>query len=185
VAGHRFVKLAFILAAAALACSNGEDDGGNGTGGPANEPSSAEQLQTLCTAQCARSARCSASDAGVLVEDASQCDSTCDAELGTLAGKVRADAVAVIAECFDSLACGVNDDGCLNQALQLVGATAETPIVMQCLTKEDQCQGTPGDFLDDICATLALLIESEKAAASRCLERPCDEVPSCLAPYGA
>lgn len=109
----------------------------------------------------------------------------CDAELGTLAGRVRADAVAVLKECFDSLACDVNDDMCLNQALELVGADIQTPIVMQCLTKEDQCQGTPGDFRDDICATLALLIESEKTAASRCLERPCAEVPSCLAPYGA
>jgi hypothetical protein len=185
VAG-RVVKLALILAATALACSSGEKDGdgGNGGGGPAEEPSSAEQIQSLCTSQCAHVARCSASDGGVGT-DAPPCDSECNAELGTLAGRVRADAIAIITECFDSLSCDVSDDTCLGQALEAVGADINTPIVMQCLTKEDECQGTPGDYRDDICATMALLTDSEKAAASRCLERACSEILSCLAPYGA
>ena len=182
MAGHHFLKFAFMLAGAALACSSG-DDGDNGTGGPAGEASSAEEVQTLCTARCARSARCSG-DGGV-VEDAMQCGSTCDADLGTLAGRVRADAIAVMTDCLDALTCDVSDDSCLGEALISVGANAQTPIVVQCQAKEDECQGTPGDFSDDICATLALLIESEKTAASRCLERPCTEVLSCLAPYGA
>src|SRR4051812_32997483 len=93
------------------ACSSPESNG-TGTGPPSSpSPSSttaatSDDLRALCASQCGRSARCPQS---AEPPDAGGCATECNDKLRILGPNLRADVVKSLADCYDHLACGMND----------------------------------------------------------------------------
>ena len=158
------------------------DGGGQPSGGGAGSDATPDAVRDMCRASCARSARCNTSstprDAGA------GCVSGCTSKLGDFATGLRSDVVAHLEECFDALACGMSDDPCTANALVASGESVDAALhasdVERCLDVNKQCAGTPGDFSDDTCGILPLLVTGRRAALARCFEGDCSAVAPCL-----
>lgn len=110
--------------------------------------------------------------------------SRCTSKLGDFATGLRSDVVAHTRECFDTLACGMSDDGCTANALAASGESVDAALhasdVKRCLDMSKQCAGTEGAFSDDTCGLLPLLVSGRRAALARCFEGDCSAVAPCL-----
>ncbi len=88
--------------------------------------------------------------------------------------------------CYATLACDMNDDGCLARAVvspgESVDAALHAPDVSACLRKEKECHGTPGAFSDDICGNMVALVAAARAEAAQCFSLQCEAIPPCLKP---
>jgi hypothetical protein len=174
----------FVVATASLVTSTSScssSPAGSSYGGGAATPT---EIQSLCDAQCARQARC---NPGTSASDASApCATSCVQDLGHLAENVRGDIARALAACYDTLVCGMNDDGCLGQAVVASGESPDAELhsqdVQMCLQKQDACAATSSSFSDDHCGTLILLIPSKRAELARCFDGPCELVPACIDP---
>jgi hypothetical protein len=178
--GRTWLVLWLQLLAWTSSCSS-SPTGGGASGGAATSA----EIQSLCDAQCARSARCRppATDPS---DGSLPCVTSCIQDLGHLAENVRGDITRALTACYDALACGVNDDGCTTQAVAAIGQSPDAQIhsqdVQTCLRKQDACASTPGYFSDDLCGTMVMLIPTKRADIARCFDGPCELVPACIDP---
>jgi hypothetical protein len=175
-----------VAAIASLLCSiacSSNSSTGRSQSGPQAGAATAGEIDGLCDAQCARSARCNKVDG---MPGSATCPQSCKDDLGNLATSVRGDIVRSLTDCYTNLACGVNDDRCLGDAVVATGepldAALHAPDVTSCLQKEIECHETAGAFSDDDCGTLAVLVAAKRAEAGHCFTLPCEAIPMCLAP---
>ena len=145
---NRTVSSSF-LAFVLAACGGGS--GGGSTG--------------LCDAFCDHELRCD------------PMATTCErAECDAFEAKVRAEAGAAIAGCFETLACGQGDDPCLEMGID---AVSERPIDEEfatgCNAAVVTCQ-----IGDDLCFASVLFEEELVQEGIDCLDLPCGELDLCL-----
>lgn len=180
-ARRRALVSAALAPAIWLVASCDSETTGASSGGGSATPT---EMQRLCDAQCARRARCNpqaSSDGGT-----APCSSSCVQDFGHLAETIRGDVARALADCYDGLACGVNDDICTTQAIVAIGISPDAAIhsqdVQKCLGKREACASMSSSFSDDVCGTMLLLIPSKRADLARCFEGPCELVKTCMDP---
>jgi hypothetical protein len=176
-------RLVRALLAVPIAGASMSSCSSSGSGGSSGGAATSVEIRGLCDAQCARRARCNPqapTDAGA------PCAASCIQDLGHLAENVRGDITRALTACYDALACGVNDDGCMAQAVVAIGQSPDAQIhsqdVQRCLQKQDECAMTQFSFSDDICGTLIMIIPSKRAELARCFDGPCELFGPCAGP---
>jgi hypothetical protein len=167
----------WLVAMLLFGCSTDEPthSGTPSTGNAA--PASAADLTNLCKEQCARDSRCATADDPV----SATCQTDCEIERSK-PEVWRSDALAVMANCFSTLACGSSDDGCSAQAIRSVVADPTTdPRYLSCRSRFDSCKASdPGSFSDDICTMRFVLTDAVQGPLDQCLARTCAEVNDCI-----
>jgi hypothetical protein len=174
---HTPGRLVALLLAAGSACSNT-------TSTPSSDKvATKDDLESACAALCARRARCNTNgatsgDAGIA------CIPDCLDGFDGPTGSVRSDIVRGLARCYTELACGMNDDRCTADALTFAGesvdAAIHSPDVEKCLSRYQECKGTPGSFTDDDCGLLPLLVAERRQALAKCFDGACESVAPCV-----
>ncbi|MBN1611638.1 MAG: hypothetical protein JW940_33695 [Polyangiaceae bacterium] len=129
-----------------------------------------------CAAECDWAQRCAGP--AVISPTREECIATCRARWGT-APVYRADLFEAFASCFQTLACGVSNDACVNQ-LVVTPPPADDPRVQACLAQHEACDATGTSFRDDRCGIRPVLIVSAQTAFDLCVSKACGEIAACV-----
>jgi hypothetical protein len=157
---------------------NSDDPKNSGTPSAGNPtPATAADLTKMCENRCAWELRCATTDNPA----SPTCQTDCESETSKPEAW-RTDALAVMASCFSTLACGTGDDGCSAQAIRSVVADPATdPRYESCRSRYDSCKASdPGSFSDDICTLRFILTDAVQAPLDQCLAGACVEVNDCI-----
>ncbi|HEX3596351.1 MAG TPA: hypothetical protein VHU80_14675 [Polyangiaceae bacterium] len=177
-----FVRRALLAPCAYLVAIVSSACGGSSTTGSAAAASSAD-LRAMCSADCDWASRCRV-DAPPVGDAGTSCVDGCLEKLGPLSTSIRVDAARALQRCYEQLRCGGSDDGCTLTAIAATGGTFDAAIhagdVEACLAKHEECKASSPDFGDDICGTLAFLVDSKRAELARCFDEPCASAAACL-----
>jgi hypothetical protein len=173
-----------LAALVAVACSS---EPASGSAAPSQVAATLSDIHAMCEAECARSARCGASSAAG-PDAGAHCVSGC--ERGWTVDNVknaRADVPRAVAGCAETLPCGTSDDACIGRAVaanlgQTVDASVHAPDIVACLSKQRECAATPAQFSDDLCGSLAMMVEPVRARAEECFTGTCEAVLQCMKP---
>lgn len=149
------------------ACDSGASSGPTGAARRAD-------VAALCDAICERGLRCADEEPP---PEQANCQPEClskSAEPSLL----RADILRGLAECQSELACGENDDGCLERVVaELVPDYRSSPLLQRCIDVQDQCNG----FSDDDCSYAVIFTDAGKQRLEACLSQSCSSVGACMA----
>ena len=167
----------WLAALFVLGCS-ADDPKHSGTPSTGNAPpASAADIAKMCENRCAWDSRCATTDNPA----SPTCQTDCEGE--TSKPEVfRTDALAVMASCFSTLACGSSDALCSEQAILSVVADPTTDSrYSSCRSRYDSCKASnPGSFSDDICTLRFILTDALQAPLDQCLAKACSEVNDCM-----
>jgi hypothetical protein len=153
----------------AFACSNTGSGGLGDTSGGAT----AGDVGDLCATRCARNERCGSPDP--------TCQDNCGNDLQH-PENYRADVIDAFTACLASLACDMNDDSCLEQALNTVTPNwQQDALLNECSTRHDACQSS---FSDDFCAAAVYFTETGRQRLRECINLDCAAISACLQGLG-
>jgi hypothetical protein len=168
------VRISMAVLLSALCACGGTTDTGT------EEVPTAQDTEEYCDLQCDRTERCNPDIPWP----------TCHSECVDINNKtrphVRADYVRNLISCMSQLECETEVETCRREASDAIGATEEVADgaadVQACRAKSVACLGTEGNFDDELCGVLLLLVSRSRSQVARCFEGACDAIPACLEP---
>jgi hypothetical protein len=135
-------------------------------------------LAAYCDSNCAWQIKCHFS-----LATKEKCVSECSEDFGN-ERIYRTDVFGAVKECFDSLACGKNDDECNGTALFNQGKSdSDAEALFEgCHSKFAACKNDSDESSANMACTYALIVTAPiREAFKTCLAGDCANVTSCLA----